>query len=222
MVRWTFRLTLGAVALAVFWVLVYREMDPPGGPYMWSESLRLGGVEHEWQPLREISPRLARAVIAAEDANYCAHSGFDFEAIRNAMEANREGRRVVGASTITQQVAKNVFLWHERSWLRKGLEAGFTVLIEALWTKRRIMEVYVNSVEFAPGVFGAEAASWHHFGRPSSALTNDQAARLAAVLPAPKTRSAGHPSRYIKRRARVIAAGAATIEAEGRDSCVFD
>ncbi|MEM7686985.1 MAG: transglycosylase domain-containing protein, partial [Pseudomonadota bacterium] len=126
-----------------------------------------------------------------------------------------------GASTITQQVAKNMFLWHQRSWFRKGLEAGFTVLIEALWPKRRILEIYMNSVEFAPGVFGAEAAARHHFGRAASALTPTQAAQLAAVLPNPKARSASKPSAFVNRRTRSIMAGAATIRAKGRDKCVY-
>ena len=157
--------------------------------------------------------------MAAEDARFCDHWGFDFAAIREAIEA-RKGGRVRGASTISQQVAKNVFLWHGRSWVRKGLEVGFTLLIEAIWPKRRIIEVYLNTAEFAPGVFGAEAAARHHFGREASALTADQAARLAAVLPAPKTRSAAAPSDFVRRRAAAIRDGAATLQAQGRDGCV--
>ena len=184
------RIALAVAAFAVVWVLAYRVIPPPGGVYMAAEAWRLGGIERDWRVLDDISPRLARSVIAAEDARFCDHNGFDFAAIQAAIKANEEGRRTLGASTITQQVAKNVFLWHRRSWLRKGLEAGFTVLVELLWPKRRILEVYLNTVEFAPGIFGAEAAAQHHFNRPASALTPQQAARLAAVLPGPKTRSA--------------------------------
>jgi monofunctional glycosyltransferase len=213
---------LGYLLVAVvLWVAAYRLIDPPGGFYMASEAVRLGGVERDWRDLDDMTPALARSAMAAEDARFCAHMGFDFDAIREALEANREGGRVRGASTISQQVAKNVFLWHGRSWVRKGLEAGFTVLVEVIWPKRRILEVYLNTAEFAPGVFGAEAAARHHFGRAASGLSADQAARLAAVLPNPKERSAADPSAFVVKRARAIRAGAATLEAEGRDVCVF-
>ncbi|MFQ5565608.1 MAG: monofunctional biosynthetic peptidoglycan transglycosylase, partial [Paracoccaceae bacterium] len=170
---------LGRVlAAAVLWVGAYTVIDPPGGYYLATEWLRLGHVEREWRNLEEISPHLARAVMAAEDATFCDHWGFDLAAIEKAIAANQRGRRVRGASTISQQVAKNLFLWHGRSWLRKGLEAGFTVLIEVIWTKRRIVEVYLNIAEFGEGVFGAQAAARHHFGRDASALSLAQAARL--------------------------------------------
>ena len=206
--------------LAVLWVAAYRVLNPPGGFYMASEAWRLGRVERDWRDLDRIAPALARSVMAAEDARFCAHMGFDFDAIREAI-TERERGRIRGASTISQQVAKNVFLWHGRSWVRKGLEAGFTVLVEALWPKRRILEVYLNTAEFAPGVFGAEAAARHHFGRGADALEPDQAARLAAVLPNPKERSAAQPSSFVAKRARAIRAGAATLAAEGRDACLL-
>ena len=219
--RWPVRIVLVLGLLAVLWVAAYGFINPPGGIYMATEAWRLGKVQREWRDIERISPRLARAVIAAEDARFCAHPGFDVEAIRAALEASEQGRRLRGGSTITQQVAKNVFLWHERSWLRKGLEAGFTVLIEVFWSKRRIVEVYMNTVEFAPGVFGAEAAAQHHFGRPALALTPLQAARLAAVLPNPKTRSASAPSDFVRRRTRAIMDGAATLRADGRADCAL-
>ncbi len=222
LLRWPARIVLGLAVFACVWVFSYRMINPPGGFYMASEAWRLDGINRDWQDLEEISPRLVRALIAAEDARFCEHFGFDFDAIQAAIETNARGGRVVGASTISQQVAKNVFLWHERSWVRKGLEAGFTVLIEVLWPKRRIVEVYLNTVEFDEGVFGAEAAAMHYFGRPALALTPTQAARLAAVLPSPKTRSAARPSSGLKRRSRAILAGAKTIQAEGRDGCVFE
>ncbi len=219
--RWSVRAAGLAVLMAILWVGAYRVINPPGGIYMAAEAVRLGGIKRHWVDLDEISLHLARAAMAGEDARFCDHSGFDFEAIRAAMDANERGERVRGASTISQQVSKNVFLWHQRSWVRKGLEAGFTVLIELLWPKERILEVYLNVAEFDEGVFGAEAAARHYFGRPASELSLTQAARLAAVLPSPKKRSASRPSAYVKRRASRIAAGARTLEAEGRDGCVF-
>ncbi len=218
---WILRLLLGGLALAVAWVAAYRLVDPPGGVYMAAEALRLGGVERDWRDLDQMTPALPRSVMAAEDARFCDHVGFDLEAIQTAIE-ERERGRFRGASTISQQVAKNVFLWHGGGWVRKGLEAGFTVLIEAMWPKRRILEVYLNTAEFAEGVFGAEAAARHAFGRGADALSADQAARLAAVLPNPKERSAAHPSAFVQRRARAIRAGAQTLRAEGRDACVLD
>ena len=222
LLRWPVRIALALPVLALVWVLSYRVIDPPGGLYMASEAWRLGGISQTWRAFEQISPRLARSAMAGEDARFCDHWGFDFQAIQAALAANERGGRTYGASTITQQVAKNVFLWHRRSWLRKGLEAGFTVLIELTWPKRRILEVYLNTAEFAEGVFGAEAASRHHFGRAAAALTSVQAARLAAVLPAPKTRNAGKPSAGVRRRVARLVDGAATLKAAGRDACLFD
>lgn len=219
--RWPVRMVLCAFLFTVLWVGLYRFIALPGGIYMATQAWEHGGIRQEWRPIEEISPRLVRSVMAAEDARFCDHHGFDFEAIREAMRLNEQGKRTFGASTITQQTAKNVFLWHQRSWIRKGLEAGFTILIELLWPKQRIIEVYLNTAEFAPGVFGAEAAAQHHFGRPALALTLTQASRLAAVLPNPKTRVASRPSNYIKRRARQIAAGAQTLKADARDTCAL-
>ena len=218
--RWCVRLLFLALALAAAWVALYRVVPPPGGIYMAGEAIRLGGVERDWVGFDQISPDLARAVMAGEDARFCEHMGFDLDAIRAALEEREQGR-VRGASTITQQTAKNVFLWHGRSWARKGLEAGFAGLMELIWPKRRILEVYLNSVEFAPGVFGAEAAARRLFGRSAAELSADQAARLAAVLPNPKERDAAAPSGYVRQRARAIRAGAETLRAEGRDRCVF-
>ena len=221
LLRWPVRLIVAVTILTVLWVVSYRFIDPPGGIYMASESLRLDGIKRTWRSMDQISPRLARSVMAAEDARFCEHYGFDFDAIRAALAANEAGGRTLGASTLTQQVAKNVFLWHQRSWLRKGLEAGFTVLIELTWSKRRILEVYLNTAEFAEGVFGDEAAAQHHFGRAAIALTPRQAARMAAVLPSPKKRNAGRPSRFVQRRAARIADGAATLDASGRADCII-
>jgi len=219
--RRLFRVALSLALIVVLLVWVCRFVDPPGGIYMASEHLRLGGVERRWRDIDRISPHMARAAMAAEDARFCDHGGFDLEAIGAALTANLGGEGLRGGSTISQQVAKNVFLWHRRSWVRKGLETGFTVLIEALWSKRRILEVYLNVAEFGPGVFGVEAASRRVFRVSASDLSLTQASRLAAVLPAPKKRSARDPSARIRARARAIAEGAATLKAAGRDTCVF-
>jgi len=155
---------------------------------------------YRWVDIGQISPHAARAVIASEDQNFTAHSGFDFEAIRKAAEHNARGRRVRGASTISQQVAKNLFLWRGRSWLRKSLEAWFTVLIEALWPKERILEVYLNIAEFGRGIYGVEAAAQAFWGKRARDLTRSEAATLAAVLPNPRRYRADAPSPYVQRR----------------------
>lgn len=196
-------------------VLLGRVVNPPTTAYMFSESRRLGGVDHQWVPLREIAPVMARAVVAAEDANFCQHWGFDLKAIKLAI-AEGSNR---GASTLSQQTVKNVYLWHGRTWVRKALEAGITPLVEALWPKRRILEVYLNVAEFDEGVFGVEAAARHYFKVGPEALSLQQASQLAAVLPSPKTRSASRPTAALKRRAAQIRSGAATIRADGRSAC---
>lgn len=215
--RWLALGLAGLLVLLVAWVGLYRFVDPPGGIYMLQESRRLGGVRHEWVPMTRIAPVMARSAVAAEDANFCLHWGFDMAAIRAALDAGA-GR---GASTISQQVVKNVFLWHGRSWFRKALEAMLTPVVETLWSKRRIVEVYLNIAEFGTGVFGVEAAAQHHFSRSAADLTPRQAGLLAAVLPSPQSRNAGRPSDFVSRRANAIADGAATIHRDGRAAC-FD
>lgn len=217
LLRWLVLGLVGMVALLIAWVGLYRFVDPPGGVYMLQESRRLGGIRHEWVPMTRIAPVMARSAVAAEDANFCRHWGFDMAAIRAALDAGA-GR---GASTISQQVVKNVFLWHGRSWARKALEAMLTPVVETLWSKRRILEVYLNIAEFGTGVFGVEAAAQHHFNRSAADLTPRQAGLLAAVLPAPQSRNAARPSDFVSRRANSIADGAATIQRDGRAAC-FD
>lgn len=214
------QLALGFVALSIGWVALYAVVNPPVTLLMLLEWRRLGDIDRAWRDLDAISPHLVRAVIAAEDARFCDHRGFDFDAIRKAI-AEREDGRFRGASTISQQTAKNTFLWPRSDWARKALEAGFTVLIETIWGKRRIMEVYLNVAEFGEGVFGAEAAARRWFDRPAAELTLAQAARLAAILPSPRERSAARPSAFVAGRARAVAGGAETIRAEGRDACVL-
>lgn len=213
--RSLWRLVLGLGAVLVLWVAAYAIVPIPTTPYILQERARLGAVSRDWVPLERIAPDLQRAVVAAEDANFCLHWGFDMQAIRAAINAGASR----GGSTISQQSVKNAFLWHGRSWLRKALEAGITPLVELIWPKERILEVYLNIAEFAPGVFGAEAAAQHHFGVAAADLSAGQAARLAAVLPAPQRRDAGAPSQQVVARARAIADGAATIRADGRDDC---
>ncbi|MGR3436767.1 MAG: monofunctional biosynthetic peptidoglycan transglycosylase [Shimia sp.] len=205
----------GLLLLVVGLVALGGALNPPTTPYIVSEARRLGEVRREWVSLSRISPDLARAVVAAEDANFCLHWGFDTAAIRAALEAGA----LRGGSTITQQVVKNVFLWHGRSWSRKAIEALLTPVVEATWSKRRILEVYLNVAEFDTGVFGAEAAALHHFGVDARNLTPAQAARLAAVLPDPKGRSAVAPSPAMRTRAAAIADGALTIRRDGRAAC---
>ncbi len=208
----------GAAVVALVLLLavaLYAVVNPPTTPYILSESRRIGGVTRDWVPMERIAPVMARSAVAAEDANFCLHWGFDMAAIRAALEEG--GAR--GASTISQQTVKNVYLWHGRSWPRKALEALITPMMEAVWSKRRVLEVYLNVAEFDEGVFGVEAAARHYFGVPAADLSPVQAARLAAVLPNPKARSASRPSAALQRRARRIADGAATILADGRAAC---
>lgn len=214
--RMLLRVLLICAALLVLAVLAYRVIDPPTTWYMWSEGRRLGHpVEQVWVDADRVAPAMLRSVVAAEDANFCTHWGFDVNAIRAAIEDG--GNR--GASTISQQVVKNAYLWQGRNWTRKALEAVITPLMEAFWSKRRILEVYLNVAEFDEGVFGVGAAAEHYFGVSASELSATQAARLAAILPDPKGRSAARPSGYVQRRAGSIRDGAATIERDGRAAC---
>ncbi|MFS4436657.1 monofunctional biosynthetic peptidoglycan transglycosylase [Paracoccaceae bacterium GXU_MW_L88] len=211
LVGWTVRQFLRLTAFLALIILILRFIAPPFTPLMMMETNRLGEVRQEWVPLDAINPRMSRAVAAAEDARFCNHGGFDGVAIRQAIE-DGSGR---GASTITQQVAKNVFLWPGRSWLRKGAEAYLTILIELIWPKARIMEIYLNVAEMGEGVFGVEAAAQYWFGVSASELSERQAAQLAAILPAPKSRSA----RQSSQRAARIVDGGRTLAANGGAAC---
>lgn len=213
--RWTLRVVAGVWVLILLAVLVFAMLPPPRTPYMLQESARLDGIRYDWTDMDEIAPVMARAVVAAEDANFCLHWGFDMVAIRRALDEGT-GR---GASTITQQVVKNVFLWHGRNWGRKALEAVITPVVETFWSKRRILEVYLNVAEFDAGVFGVQAAAEHYFNTDAAKLTPTQAARLAAALPAPKDRNPAKPTDFLRRRAAAILDGAETIRADGRAGC---
>ncbi len=209
---------MGLAAFYLVLIVLFAFVNPPSNLYIWSEGRRLGGVEQVSVDMTDIAPVMGRSVVAAEDANFCLHWGFDMAAIRAA--AAEGGTR--GASTLSQQVVKNVFLWQGRSWLRKAMEAVITPVVELVWSKRRILEVYLNMAEFDEGVFGVQAAAQHYFGVDAVDLTAVQAARLAAVLPDPKGRSAGDPSSFVRKRARQIAGGADTIAADGRAGCFED
>ena len=213
--RWSIRVALGLAGLVLLMLFAYRFMNPPFTPYMLSERLRLGETERSWVSMDSIAPAMARSAVAAEDANFCLHWGFDIREIRIALEEG-SGR---GASTISQQVVKNILLWHGRSRVRKALEGLITPVMEAILPKRRILEIYLNVAEFDEGVFGVEAASQQYFGISASTLSETEAAYLASVLPDPKVRDASRPTTFLQRRATAIADGAATIHLDGRDDC---
>ncbi|MGQ0384792.1 MAG: monofunctional biosynthetic peptidoglycan transglycosylase [Gammaproteobacteria bacterium] len=189
---------LSLAAASLLPVVLLRFVPVPVTAFMLHDEIR--PRHHDWVPWQEISRHAATAVIAAEDQRFPVHDGFDFEAIDKALTDARRGRRLRGASTISQQVAKNLFLWPGQSWLRKGLEAWFTLWIEALWPKQRILAVYLNSAEFGPGIWGVEAASRRYFGKPASRLNRHEAALLAAVLPNPKRFRVANPSAYVRQR----------------------
>ncbi|TCP60338.1 monofunctional biosynthetic peptidoglycan transglycosylase [Rhodovulum bhavnagarense] len=209
------RVLLGLVLLLALAVIGPSVLNPPITYTIWSEKRRLGEVERQWVPIEAVAPVMLRATVAAEDANFCLHWGFDMAAIRGALAAG--GR--YGASTISQQTVKNVYLWQGRNWSRKAIEGVLTPLVELTWSKRRILEVYLNVAEFGEGVFGVEAAARHYFGIPASKLTAAQAAALAVVLPDPKDRDAARLTPALERRARAVRDGAATIRADGRAAC---
>lgn len=203
-------------------VLVHAVAPPPTTLLMGLRVLEGEGIDYRWRPLERISPRLTEAVIASEDARFCSHRGFDIQAIEQAMERNRRGGRLRGGSTISQQTAKNVFLWPGRGWVRKGLEAGYTVLIETFWSKRRIIEVYLNVAEWGPGVYGAEAAAQYWFRKSAADLTASEAARLAAILPSPRRYQAANPGPYVRRRAARVQAAMGAVRGDGLAGCVLD
>lgn len=200
------RIILGFVILSVVSVIIYRWVPVPITPLMVIRAIeqkadgKEAKMKHDWVPLEEISPKLQLAVVCSEDQNYLKHFGFDWGAIEKAMKENEEGKRVRGASTITQQTAKNVFLWPGRSYIRKAFEVWFTILVEIFWSKERIMEVYLNSIEMGDGVYGAEAASQYWYKKKAIKLTKDEAAGIAAVLPNPLKYRANPPTNYIIKR----------------------
>jgi monofunctional biosynthetic peptidoglycan transglycosylase len=217
------RLLVGALAVLVglpgAGILLYGVVPPPLTPLMVLRLFEGEGMRRDWMPRQEIAPDLFRAVIAAEDARFCAHHGFDQVELGKAWRDWRRGRRVRGASTITMQTAKNLFLWPGRTFLRKSAEAYLTPWLEIGWSKTRILELYVNIAEWGPGIYGAEAAARAHFGKPAKALSAGEAALLAAVLPNPREWSPAKPSAYVRERARTIRARMAEAPVLGFEIC---
>lgn len=216
--RWLLRAILACAVIFAGWGLAYRWLNPPTTLYMMQESWRLDGVQYDWVNIEDVSPFMVRALVAAEDANFCAHWGIDSAAVRQAL---RDGA-MRGGSTISQQTVKNAFLWQGRSWLRKAIEALMTPYAEMVWSKKRFLEIYINVAEFDTGVFGIQAAARHHFGVDAAQLNRVQAGRLAVVLPDPKGRSATEPGAGLKKHAASVIAGSDMIAADGRAACFED
>ena len=204
--RFAKKLALWFFGISIFLVVVFKWLPIPFTPLMITRAIenKIDGKEmvcsHDWVPLSEISVNMQKAVIASEDGTFLSHNGFDFKAMQKAFKNNNRGRKLKGGSTISQQTAKNIFLWQGRSYIRKGLEAYFTLLIEVIWGKERIMEVYLNSIEMGEGVYGAEAAAQHWYGTSAANLTKNQAAGIAAILPNPRKYKATNSSSYIENR----------------------
>ena len=220
--RWIFRIIFWFVAGSVLLTGLYRFVPPPVTATMILDG---NGITKDWEPLTRIDRNLVAAAIAAEDGKFCSHNGFDTDAIEQAMARNASGERLRGGSTISQQTAKNVFLWQGEGWtryVRKGLEVWFTFLVETLWDKRRIMEVYLNVAETGIGTYGAEAGAQRYWGKSAANLTPLEAARMAAALPSPKTRSVKNPKGFTRRYGNTIAARIGTVKREGYDACVYE
>jgi len=215
--RWPLRIVGWFLLLSVGLVVIYRFVPPPITLTM---ILDENGIAKDWMSLDDMDPDMARAAIAAEDSKFCLHHGFDAEAIQKAIEHNERGGRIRGGSTISQQTAKNVFLWQNGGYIRKGLEAYFTLLIEALWGKRRIMEVYLNVAETGIGTYGANAGAIRYFSHDASTLSRSEAARIAAVLPLPKKRAAIAPTGFTRRYGNTISKRIAVVQNQGLADCV--
>ncbi|OZA94275.1 MAG: monofunctional biosynthetic peptidoglycan transglycosylase [Erythrobacter sp. 34-65-8] len=213
------KIILWFIGLSLVLVLLFRFVPPPVTATMLMDA---NGITKDWEPLSNIDRNLVTAVIAAEDGKFCQHSGFDAEAIEQAIERNAAGGRIRGGSTISQQTAKNVFLWQGGGYVRKGFEAWFTFLIEHLWGKRRIMEVYLNVAETGIGTYGAEAGAQRYFNKSAASLTRTEAARMAAALPLPKKRSVSNPTGFTRRYGNTIAARMGVVRRDGLDACVYE
>ena len=206
---------------SILWAALYGFAAPPGTLLMLQRKMSGDVIIHPWTKIEDISPYLVTAVIAAEDTRFCLHNGIDFEAIDKALEEAEKGRRLRGASTISQQTAKNAFLWNGGGWIRKGGEAWMTVLIETFWPKRRIMEVYLNIAEWGDGHFGAEAAAQARFGKSAKDLTRYEAALLASVLPNPHKWRVDPPGPYVRQRAGTVGVRMKQVRRDGLDACVL-
>ncbi|MFD1612142.1 monofunctional biosynthetic peptidoglycan transglycosylase [Sphingomonas tabacisoli] len=220
-IRFLIKAVIGLILFSVVWVAVYRFVPPPFTFTMLGDVLSGRSVEKDWMPLSRIDPNMARAAIAGEDAKFCSHHGFDVDAIGAAMMRNAAGGHIIrGGSTISQQTAKNTFLWQGGGYFRKGLEAWFTLLIEAIWGKHRIMEVYLNVAETGIGTYGANAGSQRYFRHDASHMSPVEASRIAAVLPLPKKRPGVAPTGYTRRYGNAILRRAGVVRREGMDSCL--
>ena len=220
--RWLGRAIIWFVAGSVALTLLYKFVPPPLTVTMIADP---NGFTRDWEPLSRIDRTMVDAAIAGEDAKFCSHNGFDQEAIEQAMERNARGRRLRGGSTISQQTAKNVFLWQGTGWTRyarKGLEVWFTFLIETVWGKRRIMEVYLNVAETGIGTYGVGAAAQRYYGHSAARLSSVEAARIAAALPAPKRRAVNGAKGFTRRHGNAIAARSGVVRNEALDSCIYE
>ncbi|TPG43092.1 monofunctional biosynthetic peptidoglycan transglycosylase [Sphingomonas koreensis] len=219
-IRLLIKIIVWFVIVSVAWVALYRFVPPPVTFTMLGNALDGRGIHKDWMPLSKLDPDMARAAIAGEDAGFCSHHGFDFTALQQAYRHNERGGRVHGGSTISQQTAKNAFLIQGGGYARKAFEAWFTVLIEGLWGKHRIMEVYLNIAETGIGTYGANAGAMRYFGHDASHLSVTEAARIAAILPLPKKRGAIDPHGFTRRYGNSIAARSAVVRNDGLDACV--
>ncbi len=218
--RWAVKAMLAFVGMSVLWVLVLRVVPVPFTITMIGDLFNGRGVTKDWTPLSRIDPDMARAAIAGEDGRFCLHHGFDWRAIAGAAVKNAKGGRIRGGSTISQQTAKNVFLFQGGGYVRKAFEAWFTFLIEKLWGKHRIMEVYLNVAETGIGTYGAEAAAIRYFNHSADRLTPMEAGRIAAVLPLPSKRAAVDPRGFVRRHGNAIARGVRVVRDNGLDTCL--
>jgi monofunctional glycosyltransferase len=214
------RLILYFIVGSVLWAVVYKFVPPPFTFTMMGDVMSGRSVDKDWMSLSDISPSMARAAIAAEDAKFCTHGGFDRDAIAKAAQRNARGGKVRGGSTISQQTAKNAFLWQGGGYFRKGLEAWFTLLIENVWGKRRIMEVYLNIAETGIATYGVNAAAQRYYGHDASELTAAESVRIAAILPLPKKREAVAPRGYTKRYGNRIKARTGVVKRDALDACL--
>jgi monofunctional biosynthetic peptidoglycan transglycosylase len=218
---WIWRILLALFLLSIFLVVAYRFVPPPITATMVGDLIAGRGVNKDWMSLKEMDRDMVRAAIGAEDSKFCQHSGFDWDAISDAARRNASGGRIRGGSTISQQTAKNVFLWQGGGYARKGVEAYFTFLIEHLWGKRRIMEVYLNVAETGIGTYGANAGAMRYFGHDASAMSPTEAARIAAILPLPKKRGAIAPKGFTRRYGNTIGARIGQVRRDGLDACIY-
>src|SRR5215210_4106528 len=218
---WIVKAVLVFLLGSLLWVIAYRFINPPITATMLGDVIAGRGAKRDWMPIERIDRDMVRAAIGGEDSKFCSHNGFDLDAIEQAMQRNASGGRIRGGSTISQQTAKNAFLWQGGGYVRKGFEAWFTLLEEALWPKRRIMEVYLNLAETGIGTYGVNAGSERYYGHDASAMSATEAARIAAVLPLPKQRGVLSPKGFTRRYGNSITARIGVVGRDGLDACVY-